>query len=269
MHPYRIFSVVALAGRLAAFDTPEAAGPGGAGSDRMDVAAVAMSRPPVLRSSEPQDSVTLRLPGVIAKPVAVRPAPSSAAPRIVVPPQPKADPALTFPVPAPEPRLQALALAPLPPVSVVETRPEPAKRELPKSLPKPVLPSELQRDSALFCQRRIFEWGPPDAYNLLGDPVRERAAYDDDRKPNGKILAYPDPTGRYRELELDFDAETGLLRSVFVYPWKMNWQDCRRLWGANVTSATASKGRTFHSYLNRRLDVLVDGSGRVVSLGLY
>jgi len=49
----------------------------------------------------------------------------------------------------------------------------------------------------------------------------------------------------------------------------MTWQECRKLWGANVHSAEANKGRIFHSYLNRRLDVLVDPSGKVISLGLY
>ena len=36
-------------------------------------------------------------------------------------------------------------------------------------------------------------------------------------------------TGRYKELELDFANETGALRGVFAYPWKMTWQECRRL----------------------------------------
>ena len=31
----------------------------------------------------------------------------------------------------------------------------------------------------------------------------------------------------------------------------------------------ANDGRTFYSYMNRHLDVLVDPSGKVVSLGLY
>jgi hypothetical protein len=49
----------------------------------------------------------------------------------------------------------------------------------------------------------------------------------------------------------------------------MTWQACRRLWGAHVTARKANKGRTFYSYLNRRLDVLVDHTGKVISLGLY
>ena len=86
---------------------------------------------------------------------------------------------------------------------------------------------------------------------------------------NGQILAFPDPTGRYKEMELDFDRETGLLRTLFVYPQSMTWQDCRHEFGMNVKSTQANKGRTFYSYLDRRLDVLVDSGGKVISLGMY
>ena len=44
----------------------------------------------------------------------------------------------------------------------------------------------------------------------------------------------------------------------------MTWQECRRLWGAHVTARKAKQGRTFYSYLNRRLDVLVDPTGKVI-----
>ena len=47
------------------------------------------------------------------------------------------------------------------------------------------------------------------------------------------------------------------------------WTDCRRVWGANVTATTAAKGRKFYSYLNRRMDILVDTGGKVISVGLY
>jgi hypothetical protein len=49
----------------------------------------------------------------------------------------------------------------------------------------------------------------------------------------------------------------------------MTWEECRGLWGANVLARKANQGRTFYSYLNRRLDVLVDRTGKVISLGLY
>src|SRR5207302_5041479 len=67
---------------------------------------------------------------------------------------------------------------------------------------------------------------------LLGEPVRQRPAYEDDQKTvSGTIHAFSDPSGRYKELELDFDSLSGVLRSVFVYPPRMTWEECRRLWG--------------------------------------
>jgi hypothetical protein len=59
------------------------------------------------------------------------------------------------------------------------------------------------------------------------------------------------------------------LRTVFVYPAKMTWNECRLTYGADISAADAPKGRKFYSYLNRRMDVLVDSGGKVISLGLY
>ena len=134
---------------------------------------------------------------------------------------------------------------------------------------KPYYPPDFERDSALYCQRLIAQWTHPDAYNLFGDALRERPAMEDDDTENGRIYAFSDPTGRYREIELDFEAGTGLLRTVFVYPWTMTWKDCLRQWGAKVNSTGVSQGRVFYSYMNRRLDVLVDSTGKVISFGLY
>src|SRR5205085_10704468 len=104
---------------------------------------------------------------------------------------------------------------------------------------------------------------------LFSQPIRERVIVDDAQNESGRIYAFSDPTGRYREIELDFAKDSGLLRTVFVYPWKMTWEECRKQWGSNVRSTEANKGRTFHSYLNRRVDVLVDQRGGGISLGLY
>jgi hypothetical protein len=158
--------------------------------------------------------------------------------------------------------------APAPPPAPVPA-PDEEHRPVLRRAPRPILPAEFERDSGFFCQKLIGAWTERDAYNLFGDPLRERPAFEDDRTISGRIFAYSDPTGRYREIELDFDQDDGLLRGVFVYPWKLSWADCRRQWGANVQSAGANKGRTFYSYLDRRLDVLVDSTGNVVSLGLY
>jgi hypothetical protein len=144
-------------------------------------------------------------------------------------------------------------------------RPSPLRRDP----PPPRFAPELERDPALYLQRQLGLWKIGDARKVFGDPARQRAAYDAEKILDGQVYAFADPTRRYRELELDFAQDTGALRAVYVYPWSMKWEDCRKLWGANVTAAEASNGRKFFSYENRRLDVLVDRSGKVVSLGLY
>jgi hypothetical protein len=158
---------------------------------------------------------------------------------------------LTLPGPAPQ------EAAPQPAV------PEPAKP------PAPELPEAFKSDSSVYLQRVIGIWKKRDAEALLGDPARTRPAYDEARKANGQILAWADPTGRYKELELDFDSDSGSLRTVFAYPNQMTWDDCRKIWGGNVNTTRTKNGRTFYSYLNRKLDVLVDHGGKVISLGLY
>jgi hypothetical protein len=130
-------------------------------------------------------------------------------------------------------------------------------------------PTGFEEDSARFLQRQIGQWKEFDVSDLLGKPLRQRASLDDAGKKNGIIYAYADPLSRYKEFELDFAGDTGELRTVFVYPLKMTWQACRQVYGANVTAADAEQGRKFYSYLNRRIDVLVDASGKVISLGFY
>jgi len=156
------------------------------------------------------------------------------------------------------------------------TPPEPSKASgiapaaiAPHPSPKVFYPPAFEQNSAVFCQKMIGQWTEDDARFLLGQPIRQRPAYGDNQTVNGHIFAFSDPTGRYKELELDFESGTGLLRTVFVYPLNMTWQECRRQWGGEVSATEANKGRKFYSYMDRRLDVLVDPSGKVISLGLY
>jgi len=185
--------------------------------------------PPVLRNSDPGDNVEVMLPG--AKPS--------------VPP--------AQPAPATE-------LRPAPP-------PDPDRPVFRRS--KREYPPEFDRDSADYLNQQIGIWQQVDAQALLGEPAGKRPAYADDQTVNGDIVAFADPSGRYKQFELDFDRETGLLRTLFVYPHDMTWLECRHEFGANVRSTQANKGRTFYSYLDRRLDVLVDAAGKVISLGMY
>lgn len=135
--------------------------------------------------------------------------------------------------------------------------------------PKPALPDAFKEDSSLYLQKVIGTWKKTDAHAILGEPVRQRVAYDENKVPSGQVLAYKDPSGRFSALELEFDNDGGALRSVFAYPKQMTWEDCRKAWGADVNTTHGEKGRKFYSYLNRKLDVLVDGGGKVISLGWY
>ncbi len=159
------------------------------------------------------------------------------------------------------PKVAEIAVPPIPPAG--DDHPPVLRRAA------PLYPPGFERDSALFCQTKIGQWTEADARALLGEASRQRLVLGKDPAETGRIFAFADPTGRYQELELDFASQTGLLRGVFAYPWKMTWQECRRLWGARVTARKANQRRTFYSYLNRRLDVLVDSTGKVISLGLY
>lgn len=233
---------------------------------------LAMSAAPAERektkTGEPADSMVLTLPGLAApapRPVVSVPAPPvSAAPAAlpVIPPLPAVPAPVLIKAPV---RASVVAIRRVPPKSPVEAEPRPS----PKGL-KPVLSADFVKESSIFCQQQIGQWKEADARALLGASLRQRTAYSEDKKTaNGRIYAFSDPTGRYKELELDFDKTSGTLRTVFVYPPRMTWEECGRLWGTDVTSADARQGRTFYSYLNRRLDVLVDQKGTVISLGLY
>lgn len=219
------------------------------GADRAATAGTPPARatlPPVLRNNEPADNVFVMLPGA-----------------------PTAGPSTPVKAFVPPPAATAV------PVEVAE-RTEPAPLELVdpgrpvlRRAPRPIYPVDFEKDSGMFCQKQIGQWKEQDALTVLGAASSDRPAYDDQQVVNGRIYAFSDPTNRYRQLELDFDSDTGALRTVFVYPWKMTWLDCRRMWDGNVSATDAPNGRKFFSFSNRRVDVLVDAGGKVISIGLY
>lgn len=163
-----------------------------------------------------------------------------------------------------EPEAPETAVVTLPAPPVIEEGSPPVLRHA-----APAYPTEFAQDSIAFLENRLNQWRQADAQALLGLALRSRPSYDDNGKPNGSIFAYADPLHRYKEFELDFEGESGKLRSVFVYPPRMSWQECRATFGANVARTDAGKGRSFLSYRDRRLDVLVDAAGNVISLGIY
>jgi hypothetical protein len=196
-------------------------------------ASASVTLPPVLRPTEPGDDVVVTLPGAPAK-VTAASVPASVPATIVRKTPPAADPE------------------------------RPILRR-----PKRTYPDGFEKDAAEYLHQRLGVMTEADAKELLGEALNSRLAYDDDKAVNGRIYAYADPTGHFKQLELDFDKKSGQLRTVFVYPLQMTWMQCRKTFGANVRATPANKGRTFYSYLNRRMDVLVDPSGKVISLGMY
>jgi hypothetical protein len=206
----------------------------GAGTDRADTSGGVVTLPSAEGRPEAVPGIVVTLPG----PPAAIAAPQTGSPEVA-----------------------AGAVPPVPPPS--DDQPPVLRRA------ERLYPAGFDSDSALFCQAMIGVWTEADAQALLGEPSRQRLALGEDQSESGLIFAFADPTGRYQELELDFSNQTGVLRGVFAYPWKMTWEECRRLWGAHVMARKANLGRTFYSYLDRRLDVLVDRTGKVISLGLY
>jgi hypothetical protein len=245
MNGFRLICLAAVAvqsvGSLAAA-SGAATNPEGNGS-------TATRLPPVLRPSEPPDSGQITLPGPAPITPAVAPAPKK----------------VTVATPVAK-------VAPLP-VKLVEDAvlrrplPVPAAPAVVAKRPAPVL--ETGNEVAALCQKQIGHWKEIDARKLLGQPKRHRPAYDENKAVNGTIYAFDDPTSKYKELELDFDLKSGALRTVFVYPPRLTWQECRRVWNGPVAVADAAQGRKFYSYTNRHLDVLVDATGKVISLGWY
>jgi hypothetical protein len=236
---FRVLCLAAVAGQLVA---------GGAVADRAatnpEGASTTTKVPPVLQSSEPPDSGQITLPS----PPPVTPVPTKI---LGVPP--------------------VARLAPLP-RKLVEGAVVPHAVPPPEASVAPVKPApllETGREVAVYCQKQIGLWKVSDARKLLGEPKRNRPAYDEKKAVNGAIYAFDDPTNKYKELELDFDLSSGSLRTVFVYPPRLTWLECRHLWTGPVAAADAAQGRKFYSYTNRHLDVLVDPVGKVISLGWY
>ena len=230
-------------------------GTGAAGSEGQKAQGGKSASAPVLRSEEPEGDVIVRLPGPAPAPPAAPPASPAHAAKA-------ANPGETATAKAAPSTAAAAGLAAL------NSRQPPAE-DSQRPFLRHIYPPSFEADSAVFCQKLIGHWREDDARFLLGEPVRQRPAFDAANQENGEIFAFTDPTGRYKELELDFESETGTLRTVFAYPFHMTWTDCRRVWGSNVTATTAAQGRKFYSYLNRRMDVLVDTGGKVISVGLY
>lgn len=134
-------------------------------------------------------------------------------------------------------------------------------------VPKPS--DEMKNGSLVYVEGKIGKWSDQDATRELGSPVRHRPFYDPQKTIIGDIYAYPDPTHGLREFELAFDNKTKLLTNVFGYPLNMTWEECKRLWGDNARTVKNADGTRFRAYRDRHLNVMLDKSDKVISLGIY
>jgi hypothetical protein len=139
--------------------------------------------------------------------------------------------------------------------------------------PMPRLPDELRQSGvAVFLQKRLLSWTEQDALGVMGDAVAHRYGYDNFHNIVSDIYAYTDPTALMQRIELGFDSKTKRLTNVYLYPVRMTWDECKKLWGENVTvqrNMAANDGSKFQIYKDRHLNVLLDRHNNVMSLGLY
>ncbi|MGD1068760.1 MAG: trypsin-like peptidase domain-containing protein [Bryobacteraceae bacterium] len=133
-----------------------------------------------------------------------------------------------------------------------------------------VIPEEMRKSAFVFLETKMGAWHLDDARNLLGEPTRLRDALVG-AQVDGKIYAFPDPTGGMREFELNFANSTGLLRAVYAYPQaaSMRLQAAQELWGRNYREVKNPNGTRSYIYNDRRLMVLTDKGGIIINLGVY
>jgi S1-C subfamily serine protease len=130
------------------------------------------------------------------------------------------------------------------------------------------VPAEMKDGIGQYLDKRLGQWTVDDAHSLLGDSTAHRFAYDLHQTVDGDVYSFADPTRYARLLELNFDLKTQKLRAVYIYPYNLTWDDCKRLWGENVQRVRNPDGTKFFAYKDRRLTVLLDKKDNVISIGL-
>ena len=142
---------------------------------------------------------------------------------------------------------------------LLDLRPAP-----PASSPTVGLGSDLDQ---FMEEARTFT--PEIAEREIGAPISRRYVFDSAQNIAGETYAYASPTPEFQRVELMFDIETGHPTSVAVFPAALSWADCVRVWGDNVQPLTKADGTEIRRYLDRRVNVLLDGQDRVISVTLY
>lgn len=143
---------------------------------------------------------------------------------------------------------------------------EPTKTAAKATLP---LPDEMRQNIGIYLEKKLRIWTQDDVSQYLGQPLAHRPGYDNAHNIISDIYNYPDPTALYQHIELNFDAKTNQMVGIFMYPARMTWDDCKRVWGDDVNVMRNPDGSQFRAYKNRHLNVLIDRRSNVVSIGVY
>ena len=96
---------------------------------------------------------------------------------------------------------------------------------------KVAISEEMKKSSYWYVESKLFVWTKKEADAELGEPVRNRHAFDQNKNIMGEIYAYTDPTKLLREIELNFDSKTQKIMAIYGYPWDFTWTQCKALWG--------------------------------------
>lgn len=167
--------------------------------------------------------------------------------------------------------------SPKPLAAIYEPEPEkaPESANTPGNVPavpvasKVAISEEMKKSSYWYVVSKLFAWTKTQADAELGEPVRDRHAFDQNNNIVGEIYAYADPTRLLREMELSFDSKTQKLTAVYGYPWDFTWTQCKALWGDKVTTTKNADGSRFHNYKDRNLHVLVNKDDKVINFGSW
>jgi S1-C subfamily serine protease len=120
-----------------------------------------------------------------------------------------------------------------------------------------------------YLASRLLAWTEQDGRTAMGEPMSHRYAYDQAQNITGDIYSYRSPNPSADHIELLFDSKTKRMTNVYLYPVRVTWADCKKLWGDNVAVKKNPDGNKFYMYKDRRVNVLLDKNNKVVSLGLY
>jgi hypothetical protein len=125
----------------------------------------------------------------------------------------------------------------------------------------------MKKGSFAYLEQKLHVWTIQDAKNILGDSLAYREGVAGPDKVD--IFAFTDPTKQMRQFELGFSRGDLSLQHIYAYPWNLTLDECKKLWGDNYKTIKNPDGTKFYSYKDRHLNVLVNGHGDVLSLGIF